>query len=197
MQLVFATHNKHKVGEIKPLVSVYADIVTLDDIGCNEEIPETGQTLEANALQKAMYVYERYHCNCFADDTGLEVNALNGEPGVFSARYAGEGKSASDNIEKLLRKMSGVKGREAVFRTVITLILNGKPLYFEGHIKGSISEERKGNNGFGYDPVFIPDGYTRSFAEMTLEEKNQLSHRAMAVKSFVEFITKLPSSPLG
>jgi XTP/dITP diphosphohydrolase len=191
MQLVFATHNKHKVSEIKPLLPSPFSLVTLDEIKCDEEIPETGDTLSSNALQKARYVYDKYKCNCFADDTGLEVAALHGRPGVYSARYAGEAKSANDNIEKLLGEMEEHNDRSAVFKTVIALIIDGKPFLFEGAVKGTIAEKGIGTNGFGYDPVFIPEGQNRSFAQMTLLEKNELSHRARAVKKFVQFLKEL------
>jgi len=191
MQLVFATHNKHKVSEIKPLLSPPYTLVTLNEIGCNEEIPETGDTLSSNALQKAMYVYDKYKCDCFADDTGLEVNVLQGRPGVYSARYAGEAKSAADNIEKLLGEMNEYSNRSAVFKTVIALIIKGRPYLFEGSVKGSIATESIGTNGFGYDPIFIPEGQKLSFAQMTLQQKNEMSHRARAVKKFAEFLKGL------
>jgi|SRR6185437_391840 len=191
MQLVFATHNKHKVSEIKPLLSPPYTLVTLDEIGCNEEIPETGDTLSSNALQKAMYVYDKYKCDCFADDTGLEVNVLQGRPGVYSARYAGEAKSAADNIEKLLGEMNEYSNRSAVFKTVIALIIKGRPYLFEGSVKGSIATESIGTNGFGYDPIFIPEGQKLSFAQMPLQQKNEMSHRARAVKKFAEFLKGL------
>lgn len=191
MELVFATHNKHKVSEIRHILPVTVSLVTLDDIGCMEDIPETGQTLEENALQKAIYVHQKYGCNCFADDTGLEVDALGGMPGVISARYAGEGKSAEDNVKKLLGEMEGLNDRKAVFKTVIAFIVNKEKYLFKGEVKGRISVKRVGENGFGYDPVFIPEGEMRSFAQMTLEEKNTLSHRARAVNKFVQFINTL------
>jgi XTP/dITP diphosphohydrolase len=191
MQLVFATHNKHKVSEIKPLLPAPYTLVTLDEIGCNEEIPETGDTLSSNALQKAMYVYDEYKCDCFADDTGLEVNELQGKPGVYSARYAGEAKSAADNIEKLLGEMQEYSDRAATFKTVIALILKGKPYLFEGYVKGSIATLGIGTNGFGYDPIFIPEGQKLSFAQMTLQQKNEMSHRARAVQKFVQFLKGL------
>lgn len=188
MQFVFATHNKHKVSEISILLPPSVKLFTLDDIGCLEEIPETGNTLESNALEKAGFIYERYKCNCFADDTGLEVAALNGRPGVYSARYAGEGKSAEDNIVKLLGEMKGIADRSAIFKTVIVLLLNGKPTLFEGSVKGSIAVEKMGEKGFGYDPIFIPEGQHRSFAQMTLEEKNRISHRGEAVRKFIQYL---------
>jgi len=190
MQLVFATHNKHKVSEISPLLPPAITLIEADEIGCTGEIPETGDTLAANALQKAMFIYDKYGYDCFADDTGLEVQYLGGRPGVFSARYAGEGKSAEENIQKLLSEMKDAKDRTAVFKTIIALVIKGKPFFFEGSVKGHIALERMGNSGFGYDPVFVPEGSTRSFAQMTLAEKNTQSHRAMAVKNFVEYLKK-------
>jgi len=159
-------------------------------IGYTDEIPETGDTLAANALQKSMFIYEKYGYDCFADDTGLEVKCLDGRPGVFSARYAGEGRSAEENIQKILGEMKDAKDRTAVFKTVIALVIKGKPVFFEGNVKGHIALDRMGNGGFGYDPVFVPEGSTRSFAQMTLVEKNTQSHRAMAVKKFVEYLKK-------
>jgi XTP/dITP diphosphohydrolase len=191
MRLVFATHNAHKVSEINPLLPTSILLVSLQDLGFNEEIPETGDTLAANALQKADYVYTRLKCDCFADDTGLEVASIGGRPGVYSARYAGENKSADDNIEKLLTELKGKKDRSAVFKTVIAVIIEGKPKLFEGVVKGTISERKIGDNGFGYDPVFIPEGYSKSFAQMTREEKNKISHRGLAVKKFTAFLQEI------
>ena len=191
MQLVFATHNTHKVSEIRRILPSSVILLTADEVGCTEEIPENGVTLEQNARQKAGYVYENYNRNAFADDTGLEVAVLKGEPGVYSARYAGEGKSADDNIEKLLGKLSGCEDRSAVFKTVIAVVIDGQYYLFEGAVHGTITEEKQGENGFGYDPIFMPEGYNRTFAQMTLEEKNTISHRATAVKKFAEFLKKL------
>jgi len=188
MQFVIATNNRHKVDEIKPVFPKGITLLTLDEVNVKEEIPETADTLEGNALQKARFVYERLKLNCFADDTGLEVEALNGAPGVYSARYAGEGKSAADNIVKLLSELKGVLNRKAKFRTVIAAIIDGKEYTFEGAVEGTIAENPMGQKGFGYDPVFVPDGYSVSFAQMTLEEKNSLSHRSRAVKAFVKFL---------
>jgi XTP/dITP diphosphohydrolase len=188
MQLVFATHNNHKVAEIKPLFPSPISIITLTEIGITEEIPETGDTLKDNAIIKARVIHEKIKKDCFADDTGLEVDALNGEPGVYSARYAGEGKSASDNIEKLLLKLNGATNRTAKFKTVIAAIINNKEYIFEGVVEGEIAEMKLGDKGFGYDPIFIPKGYVKSFAQMTLEEKNDLSHRSIAVKKFAGFL---------
>jgi XTP/dITP diphosphohydrolase len=188
MKLVFATHNSNKAGEIKPLLEPYFKVTTLNEAGITEEIPETADTIEGNALLKARFVYNRLKSDCFADDTGLEVDALNGMPGVISARYAGEDKSAADNITKLLQELKPHSKRSAKFRTCIAAIINGKEYMFEGAVKGTISTEPMGKQGFGYDPVFIPEGYDMSFAQMTLEEKNRISHRAVAVNKFVEFL---------
>lgn len=190
MELIFATHNNNKVAEIKPLIPASIKVKTLTEIGITEEIPETADTIEDNALLKVRFVYERLKCNCFADDTGLEVAAINGEPGVYSARYAGESKSANDNIEKLLGKLKGIENRAAKFKTVIAAILDGKEYVFEGIVEGEIAELKLGQNGFGYDPVFVPDGFMVSFAQMTLEEKNKISHRSRAVRKFTEFLTE-------
>jgi XTP/dITP diphosphohydrolase len=191
IELIIATHNKHKLGEIKPLIPEQFQLLSLDDVEIFDDIPETADTLEGNALQKAEFVYSRTSKNCFADDTGLEVDALDGRPGVFSARYAGEGCSYADNNRKLLDELKGVENRKACFRTVICLILNGKEHYFEGKVKGSIINELRGKEGFGYDPVFIPDGHSLTYAEMGFEEKNSMSHRAEAVRKLREFLLKL------
>jgi XTP/dITP diphosphohydrolase len=191
MELVFATNNKHKIEEVRHLLKNNVRLLNLQDINCNEELLETGDTLEANASQKAKYVHEKFKVNCFADDTGLEIDALNGEPGVYSARYAGEERNAEKNIQKVLEKLKGIQNRKAHFKTIISLIINNKEHLFEGKVKGTISTELKGNKGFGYDPIFIPEGYEKSFAEMSLEEKNKISHRAIAVKKFAEFLNNL------
>lgn len=188
MELVFATNNGHKIQEVRQLLKQHVQLLSLQDIGCSEELPETGNTLEANAVQKARYVHDKFKANCFADDTGLEIESLNGDPGVYSARYAGEEKSAEKNIQKVLEKLTGIQNRKAVFKTIISLIINNKEYLFEGIVKGNISTELKGKMGFGYDPIFIPEGYTISFAEMTLEEKNRISHRARAVNKLAEFL---------
>lgn len=188
MQLVFASNNKNKIKEIQLLVPQYIKVLSLEDIGCFEEIPETADTIEGNAIQKANYVTEKYGCNCFADDTGLEVEALNGEPGVYSARYAGEQKDATDNMDKLLNNLKGISNRNAQFKTVIALNLNGNQSLFTGIIKGKIIEEKIGSNGFGYDPIFVADGYNQTFAELTIEEKSIISHRGLAVKQLVNFL---------
>jgi XTP/dITP diphosphohydrolase len=191
MKLVFATANRNKAREIQALLPAGLEVLSLGDINCHEEIPETQDTIEGNAAQKAFYVYEKYGQNCFADDTGLEIEALDGRPGVLSARYAGEEKNADANMDKILREMKGTGNRKAHFKTVISLVINGKEIAFEGVVKGIILEEKRGNKGFGYDPVFQPDGHSRSFAEMDLEEKNTISHRAIAVKKLVAYLSSL------
>ena len=187
MQLVFASNNKNKIKEIQLLVPQSIQVLSLEDIGCFEEIPETADTIEGNAIQKANYVTEKYGYNCFADDTGLEVEVLSGEPGVYSARYAGEQKDANDNMDKLLNNLKDKYKRTAQFKTVIALNLNGNQTLFTGIIKGKIIEEKLGTNGFGYDPIFVADGYTKTFAELTIEEKSTISHRGLAVKQLVAF----------
>ena len=183
MRLCFATNNKNKLSEARDIVGNDFQIVSLEEINCFEELPETRPTLEGNSLQKAEFVFNKFGVPCFADDTGLEVDTLNGEPGVLSARYAGEHKDNNDNIELLLKNLRNSPNRKARFRTVITLLgLNSTPSFFEGVVHGVITKERKGSSGFGYDPVFIPDGYTKTYAEMSLQEKSLLSHRALAVK---------------
>lgn len=189
MKLVFATNNLHKLEEVRKITDNNIEIVSLADINCHDDIPETADTLEGNALQKARYIKEKYGHDCFADDTGLEVEALNNAPGVYSARYAGSEHDAEANMKKLLHEMNNKTNRKARFRTVIALILNEKEYLFEGEIKGSISTEKKGINGFGYDPVFIPENYTQSFAEMGNEIKNSISHRAEAVKKLSVFLS--------
>lgn len=188
MELVFATNNQHKLAEIKKLLQNRFIIKSLDDIGCRQEIPEEQPTLEGNALQKAMFVYRHFGLNCFADDTGLEVEALNGEPGVLSARYAGPENNADNNIRKLLDKMAEIKNRNARFRTVISLVSGGNATFFEGVVKGTILYEKRGQKGFGYDPVFCPDGSTFTFAEMDLASKNKISHRGIAFEKLVSFL---------
>ena len=190
MKIVFATNNKHKLEEIKDILGKDFEIVSLAEIGCHENIPETGLTLEENARQKSTYIVEHYNHDCFADDTGLEVDALNGEPGVHSARYAeGTDHDSEANMRKLLSKMSNVKDRTARFRTVISLIINGVEHQFEGRVEGRIATEKHGTEGFGYDPIFIPEGYDKSFAELGEEVKNQISHRARAVKKLAEYLS--------
>ena len=188
IKLVFATNNRHKLKELQHLVGNSFELLSLEDIGCFEDIPETDPTLEGNASLKAFYVYTNYGYDCFADDTGLEVEALNGDPGVFSARYAGEAKDSAANMDKLLQQMNGIKNRNARFRTVISLVIGEKEMRFEGIVEGTIAEEKRGKEGFGYDPVFMPDGYSKTFAEMELNEKNEISHRARAVQKLVNWL---------
>lgn len=188
MELVFATHNEHKLVEIRSLLPKNISLRSLSDIGCNEEIPETSKTLEGNALLKAKYVADRYGLPCFADDTGLEVVALNGAPGVYSARYAGEPKNEARNVEKLLSQLHGQKDRRAQFTTIIALCLGKDTHIFKGVIEGVIANIPRGLNGFGYDPVFLPDEVDKTFAELTLKEKNQLSHRARAFSKLINYL---------
>jgi XTP/dITP diphosphohydrolase len=188
MTLCFATNNKGKILEIKTILQNKYEILSLQEIGCKEELPETRDTIEGNSLQKAEYVWQNYKVNCFSDDSGLEVAALKGEPGVYSAMYAGPSCNADDNIKLLLQKMEGKTDRSALFRTCITLIVNGEIHQFEGTVMGEILNSRRGEKGFGYDPVFQPEGYEISFAEMSLEEKNKISHRARAVRKLVEYL---------
>lgn len=189
--LVFATNNKHKLDEVQKITSGSVNIVSLEDIDCHDDIPETSDTLEGNALQKALYIKEHYGFDCFADDTGLEVESLNNAPGVYSARYAGPGHNSEANMNKLLQEMNGIENRKACFRTVIALIFNGKEYFFEGIVNGQIAKEKRGTSGFGYDPIFIPDNYTDTFAEMGNDIKNTISHRAEAVKKLSSFLSTL------
>jgi XTP/dITP diphosphohydrolase len=198
LKIVFATNNKHKLEEINALLDGKFDIIGLKEVGIEEEVPEDHATLEENALQKARYIYNRTGENCFADDTGLEVGALDGEPGVYSARYSRIGhpvfpemEATEGNIRKLLLKLEGVENREAQFRTVIALIISGSEYQFEGVIKGEIKSEPSGSMGFGYDPVFIPEGTRQTFAEMALSEKNRISHRARAVRKLAQFLMEM------
>ena len=189
-EIVFATNNNHKLEELRKIADNQLQILSLSDINCNEEIDETGTTLEENALVKARYVKERYGYDCFADDTGLEVEALEGEPGVYSARYAGEGCHPEDNMQKLLSVLQGVESRNARFRTVIALLINGEEHLFEGVVSGRIIEEKRGGSGFGYDPIFMPEGYQQTFAELGNDIKNRISHRAIATVQLMEFLMK-------
>ncbi len=195
MKLVFATNNKHKLSEIRAILGEQVEILSLEDINCHADIPETADTLEGNALQKAQYVVDHYGMSCFADDTGLEVEALNGEPGIFSARYAGEGHDSEANMDKLLKNLGQNNNRKAQFRTVIALleVKGGKVQQhlFEGIVKGEIIRQRRGGAGFGYDPIFQPEGYTQTFAEMGNDAKNNISHRARAVKKLAEYVGTL------
>ena len=190
MTIVFASHNHNKINEIKAMLPQSITILGLDDIGCHEEIPETAGTIEGNAILKADFVTKKFGYNCFADDTGLEVEALNGAPGVYSARYAGEQKSADDNMEKLLDKLEATSNRNAQFKTVIALNLNGKQHCFTGIVKGQITHERQGSQGFGYDPIFMPDGFSKTFAEFTMDEKAAVSHRGIAVQKLIDFLSQ-------
>ena len=187
-KLVFATNNAHKLEEIAAILGEKIELLSLKDIECTADIPETANTLEGNATQKAEYIYQQYGLDCFADDTGLEVEALDGAPGVFSARYAGEGHNSEDNMQKLLHNLQGVTNRKAQFRTVICLIWDGKKYLFEGICKGEIIEEKRGNAGFGYDPIFVPEGYDQTFAELGNDIKNSISHRAKAVELLCNFL---------
>ena len=192
MKLVFATNNKHKLDEVRKITSHHpVEIVSLAEINCFDDIPETADTLEGNALQKTHYIQEKFGLNCFADDTGLEVEALNNAPGVYSARYAGPGHDSEANMKKLLHEMEGKENRKACFRTVIALVWNGKTYTFDGIVNGTITTTKRGENGFGYDPIFIPEGYEQTFAELGNDIKNQISHRAKAVEKLDEFLTQL------
>ncbi len=188
-KIVFATNNQHKLSEIRQILGDRVEVLSLQDIGCDVDIPETGTTLEENALQKAQYIYDHYHLDVFADDTGLEVDALDGAPGVYSARYAGgEGHDSEANMTKLLKELNGIDNRKARFRTVIALIQQGEVHEFEGIVNGEIIRERRGGEGFGYDPIFRPDGYELTFAELGTDIKNQISHRSRATKKLCAFL---------
>lgn len=191
-RLVFATNNAHKLEEVSAILGDKIELLSLKDINCQTDIPETADTLEGNALLKSSYIFQNYHLDCFADDTGLEVEALDGAPGVYSARYAGgEGHNAEANMLKLLHEMEGKENRKAQFRTAISLILGGKEYLFEGIIKGEIIKEKRGDSGFGYDPVFVPEGYNQTFAELGNDIKNRISHRALAVNKLCDFLRRL------
>jgi XTP/dITP diphosphohydrolase len=189
-KIVFATGNPNKLKEINAAIKSFK-IVGLKDLGINEEIPETGITLKENALQKAKYVYDKTGLNCFSDDTGLEIEALNNKPGVYSARYAGADCSAENNMQKVLKELYSIRNRKAKFKTVIALILNGKEFFFEGAVNGNILKEKKGSGGFGYDPIFKPEGYKETFAQMSIDLKNKISHRGLAVQKLVNFLEAL------
>ena len=191
MKLVFATNNKHKLQEVRDIIGSGVEILSLSDINCNDDIPETADTLDGNALIKARYIYEKYNVNCFADDTGLEVDALDGAPGVYSARYAGDGHDSEANMKKLLENLTGKNNRDAQFRTVIALIIDGEEKLFNGIVKGKITEEKRGNSGFGYDPIFVPEGYSESFAQMDNSTKNSISHRYRATKQLSDYLKEL------
>ena len=187
MELVFATNNAHKLEEVQQMVGDKFILKSLNDIGCTDDIPETGVTFEENAKQKTDYLVSKYNANCFGDDSGLEINALNGEPGVYSARYSGS-RDMEKNIDLVLEKLQGNADRSARFKTIISLFVNGEQHFFEGTVEGRIINERTGTEGFGYDPIFIPNGYEKTFAEMSLEEKNKISHRSQAVAKLVDFL---------
>ena len=189
-KIVFATNNQNKLSEIRALISNEMKILNLLDIECNEELPETHDTLQENALEKARYIFDNYGYNCFADDTGLEIDMLDGRPGVYSARYAGEHCSSQDNIRKILLELSTSEYRDATFRTVIALIINGEEYLFEGDCEGEIALEEDGNKGFGYDPVFKPRGYNITFAQMTQLQKGRISHRGKAIRKLIRFLRK-------
>lgn len=188
MKLVFATNNRHKLEEVRAIVGDRVEVLSLNDIDCHDDIPETEDTLQGNALIKARYIYEKFGVDCFADDTGLEVDALGGEPGVYSARYAGEECCSEANMQKLLHNLTGKIDRNAQFRTVIALIINGEEKLFNGIVKGTIAEEKMGDSGFGYDPIFIPEGFSESFAQMSSDQKNSISHRYRATKQLSDYL---------
>ncbi|MFI5158117.1 MAG: non-canonical purine NTP diphosphatase [Sphingobacteriales bacterium] len=190
-QLVFATNNAHKLEEVAAKIEGKIKLLSLTDIGCIEDINETGTTFRENASLKSRFIYDKYHVNCFGDDSGLEIEALDGEPGVFSARYAGEHGNHVANIDKTLAALKNITNRKANFRTVISLIWNGEEHFFEGVVNGTIRNERSGTKGFGYDPIFQPDGYDKTFAEMSLAEKNKISHRAIAMADLLNFLKKV------
>lgn len=191
MKLVFATNNPHKLQEIKHLLDNSIELLDLNDINCFDDIPENQETLEGNAAEKSFYIFNKYGLNCFADDTGLEIEALNGEPGVYSARYAGEEKIPENNMNLVLEKLAKIKNRNARFRTVISLVIDGRETQFEGVVNGHILEQKRGKTGFGYDPIFQPEESYLSFAEMPMEEKNKISHRGRAVQKLVEYLNHL------
>lgn len=187
-KLVFATNNAHKLAEVRSILSSEFQILSLSDLSCTDEIPETADTLNGNALLKATYIHQKYGFDCFADDTGLEIDALNGEPGVYSARYAGENQNSANNMCKVLEKLGDTIHRTAQFRTVIALIEGENTSFFEGNIKGNIARFPRGNNGFGYDPIFVPENYLVSFAQLSSDEKNKISHRAIAIQKLVQYL---------
>ena len=191
-KLVFATNNAHKLSEVSAILGDKIELLSLKDIDCNDDIPETADTLEGNALLKARYIYDKYGVDCFADDTGLEVEALNGAPGIYSARYAGgDGHDSEANMKKLIANLEGINNRKAQFRTVVAMILDGKEYLFEGIVTGRIIEDKRGTTGFGYDPIFIPEGYEQTFAELGDEVKNQISHRSRAVHKLCKFLNSI------
>jgi XTP/dITP diphosphohydrolase len=187
-KLVFATNNAHKLAEVRAILEPEFSIISLDDLNCSDDIPETSDTLEGNALLKATYIHDKLGLDCFADDTGLEVEELGGEPGVYSARYAGDEHNSYNNMCKVLSLLGDKTNRKACFRTVIVLIIGGKTLFFEGRIDGDITHLPRGVSGFGYDPIFVPEGYLLSFAQLSAEEKNKISHRALAINKLIDFL---------
>ena len=191
MKLVFATNNQHKLRELQQILGNSIELLSLNDINCTDEVPENQETLEGNAAEKAFYIYNKFGYNCFADDTGLEIDALNGAPGVYSARYAGEEKSAANNMAKVLREMEKINLRKARFRTVISLVIDGQEKQFEGIVEGEILRTQQGAAGFGYDPIFSPEGFSESFAEMSAEAKNKISHRGRAVEKLVDYLKNI------
>ena len=191
MKLVFATNNRHKLDEVRAIVGDRVEVLSLNDIGCYDDIPETADTLQGNALIKARYIHEKFGVDCFADDTGLEVEALDGAPGVYSARYAGEECDSEANMQKLLQNLTGKSNRNAQFRTVIALIIKGEEKLFNGIVKGTITEEKRGNSGFGYDPVFVPEGFSESFAQMSGDMKNSISHRYRATRELSNYLKEI------
>lgn len=191
MKLVFATNNVHKLNEVREILGSKFEILSLKDINCNEEIPETQDTIEGNASQKVNYIYNKYKINCFADDTGLIIDSLNGAPGIYSARYAGENCSFKDNVDKVLEELKNKTDRKAHFKTVISLIINGKETLFQGIINGYITEKERGDSGFGYDPIFLPEGKNKTFAELPAEVKNEISHRGIATRKLFEFLQNI------
>lgn len=193
IKIVFATNNKNKIKEVQKLLPTNIKLIGLKDIGCKDDIPETQHTIKENSIQKVNYINSKYNLDCFADDTGLEISALNGDPGVFSARYAGSERNSKKNIEKVLKNLNNIKNRNARFKTVIALSYKGEILTFEGVCEGVISNEIQGDGGFGYDPIFKPYGINKTFAELSFDEKNKISHRAIATKKLIDYFNKLKS----
>ena len=193
IKIVFATNNKNKIKEVQKLLPTNIELIGLKDIGCEDDIPETQHTIKGNSIQKVNYINSKYNLDCFADDTGLEISALNGDPGVFSARYAGSQRNSKKNIEKVLKNLNNIKNRNARFKTVIALSYKGEILTFEGVCEGVISNEIQGDGGFGYDPIFKPKGINKTFAELSFDEKNKISHRAIAIKKLIDYFNKLKS----
>jgi XTP/dITP diphosphohydrolase len=193
IKIVFATNNKNKIKEVQKLLPTNIELIGLKDIGCEDDIPETQHTIKGNSIQKVNYINSKYNLDCFADDTGLEISALNGDPGVLSARYAGSERNSKKNIEKVLKNLNNIKNRNARFKTVIALSYKGEILTFEGVCEGVISDEIQGDGGFGYDPIFKPKGINKTFAELSFDEKNKISHRAIAIKKFIDYFNKLKS----